>query len=93
MYHSVVFLVLSREFVLLYAAFGIIIGMGAQYQAVLRLPVHGLGIDIVAGLFVLNQPAFFLPQPEVLHGLGVCFPAVFVDHGFEIDFGSGDMQE
>ncbi len=91
--HAVVFLVLAGEFVFLDDTFGIVVGMGAEDDAVLGALAHGLGIHVVHGLRILDQPALFAPGLEVLHGLVVGALFVLACDGGEVDFGLGDMQE
>ena len=67
--------------------------MGAEDDAVLGALAHGLRIDVVHGLRVLDQPALFAPGLEVLHGLVVGALLVLAGDGGEVDFGLGDMQE
>ena len=91
--HAVVFLVLAGELVLLDDAGGVVVGMGAEDDAELGALAHGLGIDIVHRLRVLDQPALCPPGLEVLHGLVVGALLVLAREGGEVDFRLGDVQE
>ena len=91
--HAVVFLVLAGEFVLLDAALGIVVGMGAEHEAELGAAVHGLGIYIVAFLRVLLQPPALLPLLEIDDSAVVDALVVVGQYGIEIDLGLGDVQQ
>ena len=67
--HAILFLVSASQLMLLDAASHIVIGMGTHHQTILRLAVHGLGINIIMFACVLNQPALVLELLEVLGGL------------------------
>ena len=91
--HPVVFLVFAGKFVFLDLPGHVIVRIGAQHKAVLGALPHSLGIDVIAGLVVLDKPAPVLPLLEipyrpVIHPLVV----VFQDR-FEIYFRFGDMQQ
>ena len=91
--HAVVFLVLAGQFVLLDLAGGIVVGMGAQDEAVLGPFAHGLGVDIVLLLVVLDEPAFLPPLLEIGDGLVIGGLGVLIGDGVEVDFRLGDVQQ
>ena len=91
--HPVVLLVLAGQLVLLDDAGGIVVGMGAEHDAVLRTAAHRLGIDIVFLLVLAHQPSFLLPGPEVLHGAVVRALLVLAGDRVEVDLGLGDVQQ
>ena len=64
--HSVLFLVLAGELMLLDLACQVVICVGAKHDTILGTAVHGLRVHIVALLLVLNEPAFLLPFLEIL---------------------------
>ena len=92
-HHAVVFLVLAGELVLFDDAVGVVVRMGAEDNAVLGAFAHGLGIHIVLFPVFPYQPAVFLPELEVLHGLVIGALLVFPGNGVEVNFGLGDVQE
>ena len=51
--HAVFFLVATRQLVLLDIAFLVVVGMSAYNEAILRLALHGLSVDIIVLFFVL----------------------------------------
>ena len=93
MNHSVVFLILTCEFVLLDLAFSIVVGMCAHYETILCSAIHCLSIHIVVWLLVLYQPSLLLPCLEVLDCLVICRLAVLIDHRVEVDFWLSDVKE
>ena len=91
--HAVVFLVLAGQFVLLDLAGGVVVGVGAQDEAVLGPFAHGLGVDIVLLLVVLDEPAFLPPLLEIGDGLVIGGLGVLIGDGVEVDFRLGDVQQ
>ena len=91
--HAVLLLVLAGELVLLDLAGEVVVHIGAEHDSVLGTAVHRLGVNIVALLLVLYQPAFLLPLLEVLDSLVVCRLRVLVDDGVEVYLGLGDVKE
>ena len=71
MLHAVFLLVATSQLVLLDIAFLIVVCMGTHHQTILRLALHGLGIDVVVFLSVLYQPTLVLELLEILCGLFV----------------------
>ena len=67
--HTVLFLITTSQLMLLDVALHVVVGMGANYQTILRLAIHRLGIDIIMFLRVLHQPTLILELLEVLSGL------------------------
>ena len=91
--HTVVFLVLAGQFVLLDLAGGVVVGVGAQDEAVLGPLAHGLGIDVVLLLVILHQPALLAPGLEIGHGLVVGRLGVLVGDRLEVNLWLGDVQQ
>ena len=91
--HAVFFFVATGQFVLFDVALLVVVGMGTDDQAVLRLALHGLGIDVVVLLLVLYQPAFVLKLLEVLCCLLVDARVVFRGAYGEVDLGLDDVIE
>ena len=79
----------AGELVLLDLAGEVVVHIGAEHDSVLGTAVHRLGVNIVALLLVLYQPAFLLPFLEVLYSLVVCLLRVLVDDGVEVNLGLG----
>ena len=69
--HTVLFLVLAGELMLLDLAGQVVVYIGAEHNSVLGTAVHGLCIYIVALLLVLHEPTFLLPFLEILDSLVV----------------------
>ena len=93
MLHAVFLLVAAGQLVLLDLARHVVVDIGADHEAVLRLAVHCLGVDVVAFLAVLHKPAFVLKHLEVLCGLLVDFRIVFVRAFGEVDLRLDDVVE
>ena len=91
--HAVLLLVLAGELVLLDFAGEVVVHIGAEHDSVLGTAVHRLGVNIVALLLVLYQPAFLLPFLEVLYSLVVCLLRVLVDDGVEVNLGLGYVEK
>ena len=93
MNHPVILLVLAGKLVLLDLALGIVISMGAEDQSVLCPSVHCLGIDIVARLGILNQPAAALPVCEILHSPVIHTLVVVGKNRVEVNLRLRDMKQ
>ena len=93
MLHAVFLLVAAGQLVLLDLARHVVVDIGADHEAVLRLAVHCLGVDVVAFLAVLHKPAFVLEHLKVLCGLLVDFRIVFVRAFGEVDLRLDDVVE
>ena len=91
--HSVVFLVLAGELMLLDYALGVVVRVGAQDKAVLGALSHGLGVHIVFLLVLTDQPAALFPGLEILNGLVIGALLVLTGNGREVNFRLCDMQE
>ena len=91
--HTVVFLVAASEFVLLDEALVVVINVGGEYNAILGVAVHCLGIEIIARLGVLHQPTFFDEMGELSLCFGIDTSVVFVSASWKIDFGTNDVVE
>ena len=93
MHHAVIFLILTREFVLFDQAILVIGSMGAEHYPVLGASGHGLGIHIVTRFGITHQPAAFFPESEVFNRLVIDRLRMLIGYGVEIDLGLGDMQK
>ena len=91
--HTVIFLVLAGKLVLLDLALSIVVGMGAEHQSVLGASFHSLGIDIVARLLVLHQPAVLLPLGKILHGPVIDLVVMIRQNRVEIYLRLGDVEQ
>ena len=91
--HTVIFLVLAGKLVLLDLALSIVVGMGAEHQSVLSASFHSLGIDIVARLLVLHQPAVLLPLGEILHGPVIDLVVMVRQNRLAIYLRLGDVEQ
>jgi hypothetical protein len=69
--HPVLFLVWTREFMLFNNALVIIFTGRGPDNAVLGLTIHGLRVDVVANLVILNEPPLVLEGPVIRHRLFV----------------------
>ena len=78
---------------LLDAALGVVVSVGAEHETVLGAARHGLGIYIVAGRTVTHQPAALAPQAEVFYGLVVDAGVVVFQDGVEVYLRLGDVQQ
>ena len=93
MFHAVFFFVGAGQLMFFDDAVHIIGDISAHDKAVLRLAVHGLCIDIIHFLIVLDQPAFVLEHLEMLCRAFIYTGIIFARAGLEIDFGLDDMIE
>ena len=91
MVHAVGFFLTAGEFVLLDTACEVVLNAGAYDEAILGAAIHGLSIDVVAILVILNQPALVLELLEVLNSLVIDLGLVFACTGFKVDFGLNDV--
>ena len=91
--HAVVFFVAAREFVLLDDSIHIVVHVCAEHNAVLRLAVHGLRIQVVALVCILHEPALLLEMGKLLGTAFIDTRVVFAGAFGEIDFGFDDMIE
>ena len=91
--HAVFFLVGAGEFVLLDDALHVVGHGGANDPAVLRLAVHGLGVEVVAVGLVGNEPSLLLELLELLGAAFVDAGVVFAGAFGEVDFGLDDVVE
>ena len=90
---AVVFFVAAGEFVFLDAAGIIVFYVGGEGDAVLRVAVHGLGIEIVALALVLCDPAFGDETFELATRFGIDAGIVLVGAFGEVDFRTNDVIE
>jgi hypothetical protein len=72
-------------------AIHIIGNISPDYQPILSLAIHGLGINIIAFFLILNQPTFFLKIIEIGGGLQVNSRIMLIRPFWEIDFRFNDM--
>ena len=93
MLHTVVFLVAASEFVLFDETLVVVVNMSGEYDAILGVAVHGLGIEIIATLGVLYQPTIFDEMGELSLCFGIDTSVVFVSAFGKIDFGTNDVVE
>ena len=93
MNHAVILLVLAGKLMLFDLAVGIVVSMGAKHQTVLCSSVHGLGIDIIARLAILNEPFFLLPLGKILHSLVIYTAVVIRKYRIEINLRLGYMKQ
>ena len=91
MLHAVLFLVASRQLMLLDYSVHVIGHVSPHHQAILRLAVHGLGINIITRLVVLHQPALFLEHPEIRYRLVVHPRVVLVGTFREVNLRLDDV--
>ena len=83
----------AGEFVLLDDSIHIVVHVCAEHNAVLRLAVHGLRIQVVALVCILHEPALLLEMGKLLGTAFINARVVFAGAFGEIDFGFDDMIE
>ena len=93
MTHAVVFLVAAGEFVLLDAAGIVVVDVGGEDDAVLRVAVHGLGVEVIALALVLYEPTFGNEAFELSARFGVDTGVVLFGALGKVDFGANDVIE
>ena len=91
MLHTVFFLIATGQLMFLDRAIHIIGNISPDYQPILSLAIHGLGINIIAFFLILNQPTFFLKIIEIGGGLQVNSRIMLIRPFWEIDFRFNDM--
>ena len=89
--HSVFLLVLAGELVLFDFAGHVILYVCTYYKAVLCASVHCLCVNIVILFWILNKPAFLLPQFEVLNSFVISCLAVLVCYRIKVNLRFDDM--
>lgn len=65
MFHTVVFLITTGELMALDDTVAVVGNVSSENDAILCLPVHGLSIDIIVLILVLNEPSFLLELLEL----------------------------
>ena len=93
MTHAVVFFVAAGEFVLLDAAGIVVVDMSGEDDAVLRVAVHGLGVEVIALALVLYEPTFGNEAFELSARFGVDTGVVLFGALGKVDFGANDVIE
>ena len=91
--HAVVFFVAAGEFVLLDATGIVVVDVRRKDDAILRVPVHGLGIEVVALALVLHEPTFGDEAFELATSFGIDARIVLIGALGKIDFGANDVVE
>ena len=71
MLHTILFFVTTGQFVLLDMATDIVVHKGSNHKTILRLSIHGLGIDVIVFIGILYQPSPLLKLSEVFGSLFV----------------------
>ena len=93
MTHAVVFLVAAGEFVLLDAAGIVVVDVGGEDDAVLRVAVHSLGIEVIALALVLYEPTFGNEAFELASSFWIDARIVLLGVLGKVDFGADDVIE
>ena len=93
MLHAVFLLIAARQLMLFDITLHVVVHIGADNKTILRLSIHGLGIDVIMVILVLHQPALVLKLLEVLGGLLIDTGIVLRSSDGEINFGLNDMVE
>ena len=89
--HAILLLVTAGQLMFLDRAIHIIGNISPDYQPILSLAIHGLGINIIAFFLILNQPTFFLKIIEIGGGLQVNSRIMLIRPFWEIDFRFDNM--
>ena len=93
MLHPVLLLVPAGQLMLLDDPVQVVVHIGTDDQTILCLAVHGLCIDIIILLRVLNQPSLVLEELELTGSLRIHLRVVLVADRVEIDFRLDDVVE
>ena len=91
MLHAVLFLVATRQLVLLDDAVHVVLNSRSHNKTELRLAVHRLRIDVVHLLAVLLEPALVLELLEVLGSLLIDARVVLACADREVNLGLDDV--
>ena len=91
--HAVLLLILAGQLMLLDDARHVVLDSGADDEAVLRLPIHRLGVDVVVLLGVLDEPALVAESAEVLSSLSIDRLVMLIRADGEVDLRADDMVE
>ncbi len=86
MFHAVFFFIATCEFVLLDALLHVVLYVGRNYESVLCMAVHGLGVDVVVLFPVLYEPPVMLECIEVGYRTVVYLWVVLVGARLEVYF-------
>ena len=71
MLHAIIFLVATCEFVLFDETIVVVVNMSGEHDAVLGVPVHRLGIEVIARLLILYEPTLFDEMGELSLSFGI----------------------
>ncbi len=93
MLHAVLLFVATGKLMLFNPSLHVVVYPGCNYYTILRATVHGLRVNIVVVLLVLDKPSVVLEKPEILHGFSVDFRIVLINLGPEINFRLYDVIE
>ena len=93
MLHAVFLLVGTRELMLLDDTIEIVLNVGTHHKTILSLAIHGLCIDVVLLLLVLNKPAVILEFLESLSGTFIHAWVILAGAFWKIDFRFDDVVE
>ena len=93
MLHTVIFLVTACEFVLFDETIVVVVNMSGEHDAVLDMPVHRLGIEIIARLLILHKPTLFYEMGELSLSFGINTWVVLIRSLWKVDFRTNDVVE
>ena len=92
-FHAILFLLAASELVLLDLALDVVHIVGCHHDTILCAAVHGLCIDVVHLLGILNEPAVGLEFLEVLNSLVIDLWVMLGGAVVEVDFRLDDVVE
>ena len=90
-FHAVFFLVATCKFMFFDFSGHIVVDIGSNYESILGLAVHCLGIDVVMLVSVLHEPSFVLEHLEVLCSLFIYSRVVLACANREVNLRLYDM--
>ena len=91
MFHPILLLVASCQFMLLDLPVHVILHGGSHHQAILPFAVHGLGIDVIKLFLILQEPSLVAEHTVVLRRFQVDILVVFILACREIDLRLDDV--
>ena len=92
-FHTILFLITTCQFMFFDHAIEIIIHISTNHKTILCLAVHCLCVDIILLFAVLNQPTFLLKGFEILGRFLIDTRIILGCSRFEIDFWFNDVIE
>ena len=89
--HAILLLVTASQLMFLDNTRHIIVYISTHYKTILRLAIHGLGINVILFLIILFQPTILLKLSEILSSAFIDSWIILRSTRFKIDFRFDNM--